>query len=239
MSDIDAEAPSQQVDLSRAPPAGAAPPATSAASEPDDLARILSEFDEATAKQQPDDAAANAAPPAEPQSIEDINNKARENYEREQITDKALRATREQIDSLSSTVQALRAEALRRQDNADFDNVLKIANETIDDLRYLPPDFARTWLLNELQTDARLRHAVARRYESPAARAAAEHRMEKAMQKLAAAASNRPDPIVSGDVAAVSAAVRGGSGRAPEAKAPDFARMNDTDFAAAKERLWG
>jgi hypothetical protein len=54
--------------------------------------------------------------------------------------------------------------------------------------------------------------------------------MRKLQERIIADAKAMPDPLVSGDVAAVAAAMRGATTKAAPERQPDYGSMNDSEF---------
>jgi hypothetical protein len=114
--------------------------------------------------------------------------------------------------------------------------------ETVKEVRGdLPADLyddqlVQAWIDSRAMSDPRLGRAWAERYENPQAFA----RVKTALGKEFAKKYGRfPDKQATEDRDAVTAAVRGASTRAPEGKAPDYARMTPAEFQAEKDRLLG
>lgn len=82
--------------------------------------------------------------------------------------------------------------------------------------------------------DPRLQQAWLNRASNPAA----WNKIEKALgQEMSKKFTKLPDPDATEDRAAVTAAVRGASQKAPAESAPNYGAMNDAEFAKAKASL--
>lgn len=98
-----------------------------------------------------------------------------------------------------------------------------LANEEIQDL-----------IDGRARRDVRLQQAWLNRASNPAAWT----KLEKALgQELSKKFSKLPDPDATEDRAAVTAAVRGASQKAPAETAPNYGAMNDAEFQKEKARL--
>lgn len=90
------------------------------------------------------------------------------------------------------------------------------------------------WMDGRAKRDPRLQQAWLARANNPGAWA----KVEKALsQDLAKKFSKLPDPDATEDRAAVTAAVRGASQKAPAETPPNYGNMTDAEFAKAKASL--
>ncbi len=115
-------------------------------------------------------------------------------------------------------------------------------DKTIADIRGdLDPDFAdndfvEAWLDAQARKDPRLAQAWVNRNANPKQFDKVKAELGKALKGKF---SKLPDRQATDDRAAVTAAVRGASNRAPETKAPDLSRLTDAEFQREKEKMFG
>jgi hypothetical protein len=239
-----------------------APPITPEAAAPQpaptpgaDLDSLLGEFDAAIANagvearpaaqlgQQPE--ATTASPQAEQggenaaPDLDALLNDAASAYQQASVTQPPDVAAelRGKLEPLAHAVAAVRAQQEAAQNKADFENVVKIGNETVAGFDHLPAGFAETWLRAESTRDPELRASFDNRYSSPQAKHWAESRFKKAMSRLFEAAKSFPDKDATEDRAAVVAWMTRGVGKAPEPAPPKYGQMNDAEFEAEKKRV--
>src|SRR5262249_9180392 len=91
-------------------------------------------------------------------------------------------------------------------------------NEMVSDLPHLPKDYVKRWLIAEGLINPQLRDAFDHAYDGPQQRRRADSPVSRTLQRMRSEAASMPDPDTTADVAAVIAAVRGASSRAPEEK---------------------
>lgn len=143
-------------------------------------------------------------------------------------TEPDLKMLAEQVKGFVSEATALRY----RQD----------MDKTIADIRGdLDPDFAdndfvEAWLDAQARKDPRLAQAWTNRNANPKQFDKVKAELGKALKSKF---SKLPDRQATDDRAAVTAAVRGATNRAPEAKPTDFSKLSDNEFQKAKEALFG
>jgi hypothetical protein len=103
-----------------------------------------------------------------------------------------------------------------------------LPSEVFDD------DLVGAWIDAEARKDPRLATAWVNRDSNP-------KQFQKVVEQLGRNFSKKygklPDANATEDRAAVTAAVRGASTKAPEGKAPDYSRMSDAELRAEKEKL--
>ena len=137
---------------------------------------------------------------------------------------------------MDDAIQLLAQDRIRQQEQADFENVVKKADDFLAGLP-VPPDFAKRWLLAEAQLDPVLNEAWQRRYESPEKQYRAERQVEKALHRMRNAAAAIPDKEITEDVRSVAWAVRGGTRQAPEAPPKNYAKMSNSEFRKELEDM--
>ena len=132
-------------------------------------------------------------------------------------------------------------EKLKHQEAADTAEVLAMANDQLEGMKHLPPDFAKRWLYSQYAMDDELKEAWDnKRNENGEVNAAARAVVNRALKKMVQEARKVPtreDLIATEDREAVTAAVRGASSKMPPAKAPNLSRMNDQEFADYKDSV--
>jgi hypothetical protein len=141
-------------------------------------------------------------------------------------------------------LSAIEQERQITRDKADFELVVQEASKAVADAENLPKDYARLrmeqWAKNEYATNEEFRQAWDNRHMTGEAARLVTNTVNKAignLQKEVAAMPPPIDPEATADRAAVSAAVRAGSGKPPEDRPPDYANMTDRDFEAEKAKL--
>lgn len=126
--------------------------------------------------------------------------------------------------------QQLKAAAVR----TDVDNVIKSVKGELD----IPLYAVRGWIDQKADEDPRIKQMFEQRNVNPEPFKRLLGQMQKQFRKEAAAvAKGSIDPNATEDRAAVTAAMRGASTKAPDDKAPDVGRMTDQEFAAYKRKL--
>lgn len=138
-----------------------------------------------------------------------------------------LKNTLEQVKGYVTQAQTLqfKADMKKTVDSVRGD----LPSDIFDD------DLVEAYLDGEARKDPRLAKAWTDRHANP-------KQFEKVVAGLQKAFSSKfsklPNREATEDREAVTAAVRGASNRAPEEKAPDFTRMSDAEFAAAKDKMF-
>ena len=125
-----------------------------------------------------------------------------------------------------------------QQERADFEEVLSEANDYLEGLP-VAEDFAKRWLLAEVQLNPMLKEAWEYRRASPEHQAHAVKVIRRMFKDMRRSAEHTPDPVATEDRAAVTAAVRGASQMAPPAKAPNYSKMSSNELNAEWDRLLG
>lgn len=119
---------------------------------------------------------------------------------------------RGKVDSLTGALQHFMAERQLERDKTDFQKIVDKANaDYLADVSHVPNGFAKRWLESETINDERLRDAFDHRHDNPQTRHHAERVFKKALERMQREARSAPDPNLTADVAAVTAAVRGAS----------------------------
>lgn len=117
----------------------------------------------------------------------------------------------------------------------DMDKTIKNVRGDLD-AEFFDDTFVESWIDAQARQDPRLHQAWLNRQANP-------KQFQKVVETLGRNFSKKygklPDKGATEDREAVSNAVRGASTRAPEGQAPDFSRMSNNEFAAAKDRMFG
>jgi hypothetical protein len=142
------------------------------------------------------------------------------NFEAEETITSALKV----IDQMQQTQDFHR-------DIGHFNSIVNNANDIVKEVApHLPPDFAQRWLLAEAQMNPELRERFDNAHNSPADRAKAESYIKRTLLRFRKEIAAQPDPDISAHIMAVTHAVRGASGKAPEAGRPDYGMMSNAAF---------
>ena len=233
----DIEAPIAQSNAPDAPETPAPAPHTSPSwgekkSEPDAFDALIDEYERLTGTaSKPDAPDANGEDPA------DVLRTAEADYARDQAQRAADNEARSRFDQMADAIQMLAQDRIQQQEKADFENVVKRANNEYLAGLPVPADFAERWLLAEAQLDPVLNEAWQRRYESPEKQYRAERQVEKALHRMRNAAAAIPDKEITEDVRSVAWAVRGGSRQATEAPPKNYANMSNPEFRKELEDM--
>jgi hypothetical protein len=116
----------------------------------------------------------------------------------------------------------------------EVEDLLKTVKGDLDVAQFA----VRGWIDQKADEDPRIKRIFEQRHVNPAAFMQMADRMQKQFRKEAAAfAKSRVDEGATEDKAAVTAAVRGASTKAPDDKPPNVSRMTDAEFAAYKRSL--
>lgn len=156
----------------------------------------------------------------------------------------AQQETMRAIEGMQGELAAMHAERRLQSDRADFDNIVKIANEKYaDQLRFLPEGYTRQWLVNEAMLNPELAAAFDNRYSGPEALAAADRAVDRAISKMSDEIRKLPDPDLTADRDAVEAFIlkhARASDPAPEDDATyrrRVSRMSNAEFEQHKREI--
>jgi len=133
-------------------------------------------------------------------------------------------------DQTAAVIDQINAHQRLQRDQSDFNRIVDRANERLSDFTHLAKDFAQRWLISESLMNQQLRDAFDHAYDGPQQRKHANSVIERTLQRMRSEAAAMPDPDTTADVAAVTAAMRGGSTRAPEEKPLNYGAMIDGEF---------
>jgi len=139
-------------------------------------------------------------------------------------------------------LQAATAEVFQARDEIRNARYRQDMDKTVADIRgdldpeFADNDFVEAWLDAQARKDQRLAQAWVNRNANPKQFDKVKAELGRALK---AKFSKLPDRQATDDRAAVTAAVRGASNRAPENKAPDFSKLSDNDFQKEKDKLFG
>jgi hypothetical protein len=207
-------------------PAPAAGPSKSAGDELDELLSQWREPDRKPAQSEPAGAPAASAPLPDPRGFSDDDFMAL-----------AMQADAQRVLT-SELLQRQQVEDWRRLESADSEAVLREAETQLEGMT-VPPGFAKRWLWSEYAANPELKQAWDHRYSSEEAKQRAHHTVRQAFKRMRAEAKMAPDPAATEDRLLVTAAVRGASTRVPEAKAPDFRGMSNSEYREAVRKSYG
>lgn len=122
-------------------------------------------------------------------------------------------------------IQAFRQERAQEKHNKDYASAIKAVKGDFD----VPDYVVRGWIDDKAENNAAIRDIWINRDKNPAAL----NRLLTGMKKeFAGTQKKMPDPEATADRAAVAAAVRGASTRAPEQKPVNLGSMNNAEFNA-------
>jgi len=223
--------------VSAAPGATApAPELDAPANNTDDLSPLLAEFDR-TAKDPAESPSNGDAAPAQPQPPAWAPNP--DDWLNLQVRAETNAAL------LEGELNRRRFDDLRRQEKEDFNRVLTLARDAIDDMPHLAEDHANRWLLSEYHTNTELQEAWDHRNDSQESAAYAERVVRRAIKRMRESARKIPTPAdleATADRALVTAAVMAGSGKAPPPESDAdtrrrVARMSDHEFEDYKRSV--
>lgn len=159
---------------------------------------------------------------------------------RQSKRDEVREAERNELASLRQWAEGIEAERMAERERAEAEVVFAQAGEAVAELApWLPPDYARRWVENEARTDGTLGEAWQRRHESEEWAGIAQRQVDRAIRRFAKHLEALPEPTVSGDREAVTAAVRGSGGPPPPPPAPSYNSKSDLEFADTVERNFG
>jgi hypothetical protein len=132
---------------------------------------------------------------------------------------------------------------LAQQEQEDAQTVFGLGRSSIADIEHLTDEYAEQWLRNQYMVDPELHAAWDNRYASDDALRWCNRCVRHAMRNLHEEAKRESARIaglsVTEDRAAIVAAMTRGRGVAPEGKAPDFARMTDSELREHTEKNYG
>lgn len=144
-------------------------------------------------------------------------------------------AAPDEVASIKSELTELRKVVFERQFKEDIDPVIKAVRGDIPAEIYDDAD-VQSWLDREATADPRVSQAWMDRKKDPSG----FNRVVASLNKrLAKKFGNLPDKLATEDREAVTAAVRGASTRAPEGKAPNYAKMNDAEYRESVQKEHG
>lgn len=144
-------------------------------------------------------------------------------------------ATTTASEDVGKRVETLEKRLAEREFQTELQPILKrirgdISPEVLDDSELAD------LLDGRAKRDPRLADAWMNRHQNPKAWAKVE---EAIGREISGKFAKLPDKAATEDRAAVTAAVRGASQKAPEGKAPDYSKMSDGEFAKAVEGQHG
>jgi hypothetical protein len=212
MADLGEPQPSPELAAEAATPAEAAPES--------DLASLLAEYDASTAPK-PAEPAPQANPqeaPQPPAAGFDLDR------EMEKLSaDMQRTALQKQVESLSAEVDAARTYV----DRQHFSAAVETIEKRLSDSGLIVPAGYVSIALMAAAHDPNVAQAFDRRGADPRTYA---RLMRRIGDGILADAKRMPDREVTGDVAAVVAAMRGASSKAAPERPPDYGAMNDAEF---------
>lgn len=132
-------------------------------------------------------------------------------------------------------VRLLRGEREQEKFRTDMDKTLKSVRGDLD-AEFFDDKFVEAWIDAQARADTRLSQAWLNRNSNPKQ---FQRVVEALGKQFAKNYSKLPDRQATEDRAAVTAAVRGASGKAPEGKAPDYKGMSDTEYRQAVRKDYG
>lgn len=206
----------------------------------EDIDSLLAEFDaKAKSKAPANDPGAAEAPAVPRDAPIDTSGLSADELMRLELGAISNRAILQSVlDHQITQQEQQHQEYLQRQEKSDFEMVVGMASDHLEDLP-VPEDFAKRYLAAEYQMNPELKQAWDHRRDSPEHDDYASRVIKRVFKQMRKSASRIPDLQATEDRAAVTAAVRGAGGRVPEAAAPNFDRMTDNEFAATKDRMFG
>ena len=142
------------------------------------------------------------------------------------------------LKALAGEVQQMRGfvnEAHNLQFKRDMDDTVKTIRGELDPEIFDGP-LIQGWLDAQAQQDQRLAKAWVDRHANPKQFEQVKTALAKNFAKKF---SKLPDAAATEDRAAVTAALRGASTRAPEGKAPEYGKLSNADFEKEKAKLFG
>jgi hypothetical protein len=209
---------------------GPAPAAGPSKSAGDELDELLSQWREPDRKPAQSDVSAEAPAPSAP--LPDPRG-----FSDDDFMALAMQADAQRVLT-SELLQRQQVEDWRRLESADIEAVLREAETQLEGMT-VPPGFAKRWLWSEYAANPELKQAWDHRYSSEEAKQRAHQTVRQAFKRMRAEAKMAPDPAATEDREAVTAAVRGASTRVPEAKAPDFRGMSNSEYREAVRKSYG
>lgn len=188
----------------------------------EDLDAVLQSFVNATSGSP--EKKADAAPAAKPAS----------NPNPEPNSD-AIGALQTQLNYLAGREQAREEADRTRRFNEDMNVVLKDVRGDLN-ADFFDDDFVRAWIDGQAAKNPQLAQAWVQRDKDPKG-------FKRVVEALKGGFSKKygklPDPALTEDREAVSAAVRGASTKTPEAKAPNIGSMTDAEYRAYVQKTHG
>lgn len=213
---------------------GSSPAPVSGPDRFDDLARDLEEFDRANTSQKPSGGDAPQVEAAKeagaPQAVD-----PGESLKHDLATDSLMRWASGVEQHLQALGDARKAEL----DQKDFENIVKLANESLPADKVLPENFARYWLMHRMATDGRLTSDLNNRYANDEANARAESQIKKALREMHNEIARMPDADATESRRLIVAAMTRGTVTPPEKKPPNYAQMSDQEFANTVDKDFG
>lgn len=228
---------------------GSSPAPVSGPDRFDDLARDLEEFDRANTPQKPSGGDAPqveaAKEPGAPQAVAATKKQMGkslhlmrdpgESLKHDLATDSLMRWASGVEQHLQALGDARKAEL----DQKDFENIVKLANESLPADKVLPENFARYWLMHRMATDGRLTSDLNNRYANDEANARAESQIKKALREMHNEIARMPDADATESRRLIVAAMTRGTVTPPEKKPPNYAQMSDQEFVNTVDKDFG
>ncbi len=223
-------------------PATEAPAPVEAQSSADDLDRLLSEFDSATA----------TARVAEPEPMQPEPPEAAP-YDPLQEAEAAIRVASEmadwqqrgsaaeaQVQQLQQALAEAQHAAWLQKEKADMDAFVKEAEQSIADLP-TPEGFAEAFLMSQAVKDEKLRTAWDHRNANldPWSKRIVQGYLKSAVAKVRKAAETVPDADATATRAAITAAMKGASVRVTADPPPNLGALSDAEFSAYTRKNFG
>ena len=139
--------------------------------------------------------------------------------------------------------ERLHQENQARQEREDFEETVEEAARMLEGAAHVgdPKEYARRWLLSEAALNPRLAEAWDHRRDSKEHQVYAVSALKRAFKEMRKAVDRMPDPHATEDRAAVVAAMRGASNRAPPAENSAsyerrLSQMNQKEFEAERAK---
>ncbi len=186
-----------------------------------DLDSLLAEFKEAVPAPEPSGESEQSDAPAEPDA-------------------KALA----ELGGLREWAVDVEKERMSRREAEDAAAIFDEGKKAIEGFDSLAGDYAKTWFVNEYQTNRELQQAWDHRHDSEDAARWSSRCVRHALNDLQAAGRHEQSRIeglsATADRDAVAAAVRGSRGNGDvESPAPNYGDMTDAEFKADVKKRYG
>lgn len=144
-------------------------------------------------------------------------------------------ATGDDLKVVAEEVRAWRTERQQETFKRDMGETIKKVRGDLD-AELFDDSLVRGYVNARADEDPRLAQAWVNRHTNPKA---FNRVVEQLGREFRQKWSKMPDRQATEDHAAVTAAVRSASTRAPDAPPPDFSRMSNSEFQAEKDKLFG